>query len=132
MILATDFAKHFEYLSQLKSIASGTLRVSGGAADAAKTNDEGLADTSLVLATAIKFADVVSAHEELNRAPRDWRHSHSLVTGLRIGGAPSLRSLHLLASRPPRVLLPAPLSTPGRRRAILSSLGSSTRSGASS
>lgn len=69
MILATDLSKHFEILSQLKSIQNGTLGLTAppaanGTAAAASTaccppgTACACADTGLVLATAIKFADL--------------------------------------------------------------------------
>ena len=68
MILATDLSKHFDFLSQLKSIQNGRLALSTAAAAPAASTTEflkpalpagvGLADSQLVFATAIKFADI--------------------------------------------------------------------------
>jgi hypothetical protein len=57
MILATNLSKHFGVISQLKSITSGTLAVSADGAGSAPSG-VGLADTPLLLSTAIKFADI--------------------------------------------------------------------------
>ena len=63
MILATDLSVHFDVISQLNAIRNGTLSVGTSSQGKAATSrpasaTSGLADTQLLLSTAIKFADL--------------------------------------------------------------------------